>query len=102
MDDADKIGLLALVVGIKEDSVLHDVGVDLALEHGVVGFQAGGEFHIADAIAFFQQLGGNADLEFIDIGARNKADPEFGFGCLLRVGARARKGADDQEGRHEQ
>jgi hypothetical protein len=51
MDDAGKIGLLALVVGIQKYRVRHDIGVDLALEHGVVGFEVGGEFDVADAIA---------------------------------------------------
>jgi len=64
--------------------VLHDSGIDLALEHGVVGFEARGEFDVAEAITLFLQLGGNADLELIDIGARNEADLEFGFGSPAR------------------
>jgi len=70
MDDAGKIGLLALVVGIQQYRVRHDICVDLALEHGVVGFEAGGEFDVADAIALLLHLGRNVGLELIDIGPR--------------------------------
>jgi hypothetical protein len=102
VNDADKIGLLAPVVGVQKYRVLHDIGIDLALEHGVVGLKPRGEFDVADPIALFLQLGGNADLELVDIGAWNETDPEFGLGRLLGVGARTRKGADDQESRQEQ
>jgi hypothetical protein len=43
MDYTDEIGALALVAGVEEHGVLHDVGVDFALGHCIVGFQAGGE-----------------------------------------------------------
>jgi hypothetical protein len=36
--------------------VLHDIGVDVALEDGVVGFQAGRELEVTDRIAFFLEL----------------------------------------------
>jgi hypothetical protein len=38
MDYTDEIGTLALVVGVEEHGVLHDVGVDFALGHCIVGF----------------------------------------------------------------
>jgi hypothetical protein len=82
MDDADKVGLLAFVVGVEEDRVLHDIGVYLALEHGVVGFETGGEFDVANAIALLLQLGRNTDLELVDIGAGHEPHPEFGLGGL--------------------
>ena len=41
MDDAHQIGDLAFVVGIQKYRVLHDIGVDLALEYGVVRLKAG-------------------------------------------------------------
>ena len=63
VDDSDEIGFLALVVGIQEDGVLHDIGVDLALEHGVVGFRPSAEFDIAKLVALFLQFWGNTSLE---------------------------------------
>ncbi len=96
MDDADEVGLLPLIVRVQEDRVLHDIGVDLALEHGIVGFEPSRELDIADSIALLLQLRRDADLEFVDIGTRHEADFQIGFGCDLGVQGGAREGAEKQ------
>ena len=96
MDDADQVGLLPLIVGVQEHRVLHDVRIDLALEHGVVGFEAGRELDIADLIALLRKLGRDADLELIDIGAGDEAD--FQVLLLGRLRQRVVTGGDRQDG----
>ena len=83
MHDPDEIGLLALVVGVEEHRVLHNIGVDVALENGVVGFQSGGELKVADGITLLLELRFDACLELVDIRAGNKAYLELGLGGLL-------------------
>ena len=81
--------------------MLHDIGVDLALEHGIVGFEASGEFDVADAIALLLELRCNSGLESVDIGAGNEADLEFGLGESLRIRGSRSKRAEEQESRNE-
>src|SRR5206468_9554495 len=101
VDDAGQVGLLAFVVRVKEDRVLHDVGVDLALEHSIVGFEAGGELDVTDTVALLLQLRRNPGLESVDIGTWNEADLEFGLGGSLAVRGSHRKRADEHESRSE-
>ena len=81
--------------------MLHDIGLYLALEHGVVCFETGGEFDVANAIALLLQLGRNTDLELVDIGAGHEPHPEFGLGGLLRLRGSRSKRADEQQSRSE-
>jgi hypothetical protein len=96
MHDPEEIGLLAFIVGVEKHRVLHDVGVDVALEHGVVGFQSGRELEVADSIAFLLELRFDAGLELVDIGARNEADLELGLGRPPGQGF-----ADNQDGNNQ-
>jgi len=79
LHDTDQVSFVALVIGFQKDTVLHHVGIDVAFENGAIGFQTGAEFVVFDLVAFFLQLGLNANLEFVDVRSGDKADTQFRF-----------------------
>jgi hypothetical protein len=71
--------------------VLHHIGVDLGLEHRVVGFEAGRELDVADLIALLLQLWLDADLELVDIRPGTKPTRSSGFaGCCAKASPAAK------------
>jgi hypothetical protein len=58
---------------------------------------AGREFDVTDAIALLLQLGRDAGLELIDVGARHEADLEFGLGGVLCLRGSYSARADEQD-----
>jgi hypothetical protein len=75
------------------------LGVDVALEYGVVGLKPRAEFEIPNAVVQLFEFWLDPGLELVDIGTWYESDLDFRLASLLREGLPADQRGKDQNGR---